>query len=46
MWETDDYLDELEDEWESRKQATYVVYPRDSEDDACEFVGLTNMRFA
>jgi RimJ/RimL family protein N-acetyltransferase len=44
--ETDEYLDELEEEWESRKQATYVVYPRAGEDGAGEFAGLANMRFA
>lgn len=44
--ESEEYLEELEAEWESRKQATYIVYPREGEADAGEFAGLTNTRFA
>ncbi|WP_435359759.1 GNAT family N-acetyltransferase [Haloarchaeobius sp. DFWS5] len=40
-----DYLDEVEQQWAEREQATYVVYPREGEDDAGEFAGLTNLHF-
>ena len=43
MKDTHDYLEDIEEQWESREQATYVVYPRASEEGAETFAGVTNL---
>jgi RimJ/RimL family protein N-acetyltransferase len=41
--DTRDYIDEKESLWADREQATYVVCPREQEDDAGSFAGVTNL---
>ncbi|MCH7660919.1 MAG: GNAT family N-acetyltransferase [Euryarchaeota archaeon] len=41
--DTYNYLNEIEEQWENRDQATYVVYPREHETDEGEFAGVTNL---
>lgn len=43
MKDTSEYLAEVEEQWEERKQATYVVYPRSGEEGAGTFAGVTNL---
>lgn len=43
MKDTSEYLAEVEEQWEERKQATYVVYPRSGEAGSGTFAGVTNL---
>lgn len=43
MKDTSEYLAEVEEQWEERKQATYVVYPRSGEEGSGTFAGVTNL---
>ncbi|WP_224269751.1 GNAT family N-acetyltransferase [Haloprofundus salinisoli] len=40
--ETHDYLVDIEEQWDEREQATYVVYSRDADGDD-DFAGVTNL---
>ncbi|WP_101296956.1 GNAT family N-acetyltransferase [Halegenticoccus soli] len=41
--DTAEYLDEVEEQWNEREQATYVVYPREHETGAGTVAGVTNL---
>lgn len=41
--DTQEHLDDIEDQWDDRGQATYVVYPRAHEEGAGSFAGVTNL---
>lgn len=43
--ETENHLEEVEQQWEGREQATYVVYPRAEEANAGAFAGVANLHF-